>query len=149
MAVGAWSFYTHTRKNLGNGKINLSGGKFRMALFLSSSNVATTTISGYGSLTNQVANGNGYVTSGQAMTTTWLSGASAAAWRFNYSPALVWTGTGGTISGIKFAVIFTSGASAGARKLVCFSQLSTGRFSITINNTLTITPAATGVFNLT
>jgi len=31
--------------------------------------------------------------------------------------------------------------SAIARKLVCYSQLSTAQFSLTINNTLTITPA--------
>jgi len=148
MAVGAWTFYYHARKNIGNTKINLSG-KFRMALFLSTSNAATLTLSTYASLTNQVANGNGYVTSGQAMTSTWLSGASSAAYRFNYSPALVWTGTGGTITGVKFAAIFVSSATTANRKLLCYSQLSTANFNVTINNTLTITAAATGVFNLT
>jgi hypothetical protein len=148
MAVGAWTFYNHFKKNLGLGKIVLSGGVFHMTLHTSASNATTATLSTYGSVTGQVAAGNGYLTSGQAFTHTWTSGASAAQWRFNFSPALVWTGTGGTISNIKFAVIWTSGVSALAKKLICYSQLSTAQFNLTINNTLTITAAATGVFNL-
>ena len=148
MAVGAFTFYKHTPKNIGAGKINLSGGNFRIALFTSASNAATLTLSTIGSVTNEVGSGNGYSSSGKALASkTWLSGASAGQWRFN-AAATVWTGTGGTIPNVKFAVIWASGASAGARKLVCYSQLSTGQFTITANNTLTITPSATGIFNL-
>ncbi len=146
MAAGNWVFYNAFRRHLGAGRISFSGGTFRMALFLSTSNAATATLSTYASLTNQVANANGYVTSGQALTKTWTSGASAGQWRFNYSPALVWTGTGGTITGVKFAVIFTDLSTT--KRLICYSQLSTAAFNITINNMLTITAAATGVFNL-
>jgi hypothetical protein len=49
---------------------------------------------------------------------------------------------------VKFAVIRNStGATAG--KLLCFCQLSTTQFTVTSPNTLTILPAATGVFTLT
>ena len=64
MAVAA--FYNHFRRNLGRGAINLSGGNFRMTLHTSASNAATATLSTYGSVTGQVAAGNGYLTSGQS-----------------------------------------------------------------------------------
>jgi len=75
--------------------------------------------------------------------------ASAGSMRFNFTPWRVWTAAGGSIAGVKFAVLYMSGASAGAKKLICYSQLSTAGFDITTGNTLTIMPAATGVFNLT
>jgi hypothetical protein len=148
MAVGAWTFYNKFKRNLGQAfPVNLGSGNFRMQLHTSASNAATTTLSIISSVTNEVAEANGY-SSGKALASkTWTAGASAGQYRFN-AAALVWTGTGGTISNIKFAVIWASGASAIARKLVCFSQLSTSQFNLTINNTLTITPAATGIFNL-
>ena len=81
-----------------------------MGLYLSTSNAATATLSIISSVSNEVSKANGYSSSGKALTNTWLSGASAGQWRFN-AAALVWTGTGGTITGIKFAVIWVSGAS--------------------------------------
>lgn len=148
MAVGAWTFYHHFKKNLGAALVNLSGGNFRIGLYTSASNAATLTLSTKGSVSNEVSEANGYSSSGKALASkTWLSGASAGQWRFN-AAATVWTGTGGTISNIKYAVIWASGATAANRKLVCFSQLSTSQFNLTINNTLTITPSATGIFNL-
>jgi hypothetical protein len=38
---------------------------------------------------------------------------------------------------------------ASARKLLCFCQLSSAQFTVTSPNTLTVLPAATGVFTLT
>jgi hypothetical protein len=148
MAVGAWTFYNHAKKNLGAAAINLSGGNFRIGLYTSASNAATLTLSTKASVSNEVGEANGYSSSGKALgTKTWTSGASAGEWRFNAAPT-VWTATGGAINSIKFAVIWASGATAANRKLVCFSQLSTSQFNLTQNNTLTITPAATGIFKL-
>jgi len=148
MAAGAWTFYNLAKQNLGNGKLNLSGGHYRMTLYTSASNAATATLSTLASVTNELTEANGYSSSGKAISTTWGAGASGGQRRFTYSPSPVWTGTGGTISNIKYAVIWCSGASAGARKLLCYSQLSTAQFNLTINNTLTISPSGTGVFNL-
>lgn len=149
MAVGAWTFYNKFRKNLGIAKIDMVGQNVRMTLYLSTSNAATTTLSTYGSLTNQVAAGVGYATSGLICTThTYTAGASAGSMRFNIN-AKQWRASGGTISGIKFAVLWLSGASALAKHLICYSQLSTTNFNLTSGNTITITPAATGIFNLT
>jgi len=149
MAVGAWTFYNKFKRNLGRAfPINLGTGNFRVSLFTSASNAATATLSIISSVTNELTEANGYSSSGKALAgASWTAGASAGQYRFNAN-ALVWTGTGGTISNIKFAVIWASGASAIARKLVCYSQLSTAQFNLTIGNTLTITPAATGIFNL-
>jgi hypothetical protein len=149
MAVGAWTFYNKFKRNLGQAfPINLGTGNFRIALYTSASNAATATLSIISSVTSEVTEANGYSSSGKPLASkTWTAGASGGQLRFN-AAATVWTGTGGTISNIKFAVIWASGASAIARKLICYSQLSTSQFNLTINNTLTITPAATGIFNL-
>jgi hypothetical protein len=148
MAVGAWTFYNKFKRNLGAATVNLSTGNFRVSLYTSASNAATATLSIISSVTTELTEANGYSSSGKALASkTWTAGVSAGQYRFN-AAALVWTATGGTISNIKFAVIWASGTSATSRKLVCYSQLSTAQFSLTINNTLTITPAATGIFNL-
>jgi len=150
MAVGAWTFYNKFRKNLGNGTINMTGMNVKMLLATSASNAATATLSIRSSITSEVAAGSGYATSGLvvAATKSWTAGASAGSMRLNFG-ATQWKASGGTIANIKFAVLYLSGPSATAKKLLCYSQLSTGQFSLTNQNTLTITPAATGVFNLT
>lgn len=148
MAAGAWTFYNEAKKYLMSGDIDLNSSSFRMTLHTSASNAATNTLSVYGSVTNEVTEATGYSSSGKALTgVTWTAGASASEMRFN-SSALVWTATGGNISNIKFAVIWITGASAGARKLLCRSALSTSQFTLTTGNTLTITPSANGIFEL-
>ncbi len=146
MAVGAWTFYNEFKKYLGNGDAQMDG-QFRIGLYTSASNAATATLSTLSELTNEIADGNGYSTSGKALVETWGTGASASEFRFD-ATAVIWTATGGSIANVKYAVVWASGASAGARKLVCYSQLSTSQFTVTIGNTLTITPSANGIFEL-
>ena len=57
---------------------------------------------------------------------------------------VVWTATGGDVDNVKFAIIYQSGG-----KLVCYSKLSTSQFNLTQDNTLTVTPSANGIFELT
>jgi hypothetical protein len=150
MAAGAWTFYNAAKKNLMNGLIDLDTDTWKMSLYTSASNAATAvaTVSVMSSLTNQVAEAFGYSSSGKALTgVTWATGASASEMRFDCT-AVVWTATGGSISAVKFAVIWKQGAAATDRKLLCFSQLSTAQFSVTSGNTLTITPSANGIFEL-
>ncbi len=151
MAAGAWTFYLKAKRNIGTAQLNLitAAAKFRMTLHTSASNAATNTLSTYGSVTSQVSNANGYTTSGKLFNNVWTTGASAGQYRFNTTTiGTFWSATGGTITGVKFAVIWTSGASAQAKKLLVFSQLSTAAFNVTTGNRLTISPAATGIFNL-
>ncbi len=60
-----------------------------------------------------------------------------------------WSANGGTISNIKYAVIWISGASTNARHLLCRSTLSSTQFSISSGNRLTITMNSSGVLTLT
>jgi hypothetical protein len=151
MAVGAWTFYQKARKNIGTGAFPLTtaAAKFRLTLHLSASNAATATLSTSGSVTSQVAAANGYTTSGKTFNNTWTAGVSAGQYRFNTTTiGVFWSANAGTISGIKYAVIWCSGVSALAKKLLCYSQLSTVAFNLAAGNRLTITPAATGIFNM-
>jgi len=147
MAATAWSFYNSFREYLGNGNFDLDGTlvNFNIALHthLASTNVNNVALSTQASLLNEVANGNGYATGGKSLANkTW---ASAATNKFRFdADALIWTATGGNIADIKYAVIYQSGG-----KLVCFSKLTTSHFTLAQNNTLTITPSATGIFELT
>lgn len=146
MAAGAWTFYNEFKKYLAKADVDFDG-QFRISLFTSASNAATATLSIVSEVTNEVTEANGYSSSGKALVETWGTGASASEFRFD-ATAVIWTATAGNIANVKFAVIWASGASAGARKLVCFSQLSTGQFTITTGNTLTVTPSANGIFEL-
>ena len=146
MAAGAWTFYNIAKKYLMNGTLDLDTNSFRMSLYTSASNAATVTLSTRTSVTNEVTEANGYSSSGKPLASiTWATGASATEMRWNCA-AIVWTAAAGSISNVKFAVIWQS--SGVADKLVCYSQLSTAQFTITSGNTLTVTPSANGIFEL-
>ncbi len=142
MAAGAWTFYNAAKKHLMDATLDLDAVGWRMSLYTSASNAATATLSTLASVTAQVAEQFGYSSSGKALAgVTWGAGASASEMRFD-ATALVWTAAGGSISAVKFAVIWQG------TLLLCRSQLSTAQFSITSGNTLTITPSANGIFEL-
>jgi len=148
MAATAWAFYNSFREKLGEGDFDLSGTgvNFTMSLHTSaaSANATNAVLSTYASIANEVANGNGYTTGGKSVSgRTWAAGASAGVFRFD-STAVVWTATGGDVDNVKFAIIYQSGG-----KLVCYSKLSTSQFNLTQDNTLTVTPSANGIFELT
>jgi hypothetical protein len=146
MAVGSWTFYNEFKKYLGSGDAQMDA-QFRIGLYTSASNAATATLSVLTDVTNEIADGNGYSTSGKALTETWGTGASASEFRFD-ATAVIWTASGGNIANIKYAVIWMSAAASAGRKLVCYSQLSTAQFTVTTGNTLTLTPSANGIFEL-
>lgn len=147
MAAGAWTVYNEAKKYIGNATLNLSTAK-RITLHTSASNANTATLSIYSELTNEVTSGNGYSSSGKSLATiAWTVGASAGSYKFD-ADDVVWTGTGGTIANIKFAVI--SNVSGGASgKLLCRSQLSSSQFTLSSGNTMTIQMASAGILTLT
>jgi len=147
MAAGAWTFYNAAKKHLMDATIDLdAAGPFKMALFGSTTNANTVTFSTFSQCTTgQVTEQFGYSSSGKTITAvTWATGASASEFRFD-STAVVWTAAGGSISAVKYAVVWQTG---GSGLLLCYSQLSTAQFSVTSGNTLTITPSANGYFEL-
>jgi hypothetical protein len=64
------------------------------------------------------------------------------------SLGITFTASNSNINAVQYAVIYKDGASASA-KLLCWSKLSSAPFDISDPNTLTVLPAATGVFTLT
>ena len=148
MAASAWQLYNNGKRYIGNGTIQLGVNNFKMALFTSASNTSTFTLSTFASLTNEISATGGYVSGGKALvpaTGQWTVGASAKQMKFTYSTVgLTFTASGASLNNIKYAVIYNS-----AGKLLCFCQLSSAQFTVSSPNTLTVLPAATGVFTLT
>jgi len=150
MAAGPWTFYQTAKKHLMDGTIDLDSDTFQMALYTSASNasLSATSVSCVGSITNEVLEANGYMSSGKTIAgVTWGQGASASEVRFD-STITVWTAGPGDIQNVKYAVVWKTAASAGGRKVLMYTQLSISPFNVTAGNTLTITPSANGYFEL-
>lgn len=150
-----WKIYAIAKKYIGNGTITLGAGIFRMSLHRvsASANIKVlSTRSTLASITGEISAVGGYAQYGRTIlpaTGQWTVGASAKQYKFTYTTAgLVFTASGASLSNIKYAVVRNSTGGAGAGKLLCFCTLSTAAFTITSPNTLTILPAATGVFTL-
>ena len=151
MAASAWQLYNSAKKYIGNGTITLGAGVFKMVLATSASNTSTFTLSTYASVTNEIAATGGYTTGGKNLvpaTAQWTVGASAKQMKFTMSTVgLAFTASGASLTNIKYAILRNStGATAG--RLLCFCQLSSSQFTVTSPNTLTVLPAATGIFTL-
>ena len=147
MAATAWTLWNKAKKNIGAGNIALSNSMttLRMHLYTSAATGFTTTatISTRASATGEVTQGNGYLSAGYNLATvTWTAGASAGQYALKAGNP-VWTGTGGTIPNIKYAMIRHSSG-----KLLCWSKLTTSQFTLAQNNTLTIQFSASGIFTL-
>jgi hypothetical protein len=148
MAAGAWLVYNEAKKKIGNGTLPLNSTAFRLTLHTSASNFNTATLSIYNELDNQVAEGNGYSSSGKALTNeVWTVGTSAGQYKFD-ADDVVFTASGGTIPNIKGAVIWLSAAASANRFLLCRSTLTTTQFTLGTGNTLTIQQASTGILTL-
>lgn len=152
MAASAWQLYNEAKKYIGNGTITLGAGVFKMVLATSASNASTFTLSAYSELTGEISATGGYTAGGKNLvpaTGQWTVGASAKQYKFTYSTiGLTFTASGASLTNVKYAVIRNS-TGAGAGRLLCWCQLSSSQFTVTSPNTLTILPAATGVFTLT
>jgi hypothetical protein len=152
MAATAWQLYNKAKQYIGNGTITLGAGVFKMVLATSASNASTFTLTAYSQITNEIAATGGYVTGGKNLvpaTAYWTVGASAKQMKFTMSTVgLAFTASGASLTNIKYAILRNStGATAG--RLLCFCQLSSSQFTVTSPNTLTVLPAATGIFTLT
>jgi len=153
MAASAWTLYNYAKRYIGNGTIKLGTGVFKMLLATSASNATTLTISTYSQITGEIAQTGGYITGGRNLvpsTAQWTVGASASQMKFTMSTiGLTFTASGAALTNIRYAVLRNSGSTAALSKLLCFAALTTGQFTLNSPNTLTILPAATGIFTLT
>lgn len=152
MAADAWSEYHGFKEYLGEGYIDLDGDNIKMALFTSASNAATLTNDTYSSLTNELANGNGYLTGGIVLTgVTWTRSAGTTTFDAN-DPTL--TASGGTLT-FRFAVIYvvktiTAPTGTVTNPLICFSLLDNTPADVSVanGNTLTFQMNASGILTL-
>ena len=152
MAASAWQLYNKAKQYIGNGTITLGAGVFKMLLATSASNASTFTLTAYSQITGEISATGGYATGGKDLvpaTALWTVGASAKQYKFTMSTVgLAFTASGASLTNIKYAILRNStGATAG--RLLCLCQLSSSQFTVTSPNTLTVLPAATGIFTLT
>lgn len=154
MAAGTWKIYAKAKKLIGAGTITLGAGVFKMVLLRTSASatiLVLSTRSTFASIAGEISATGGYVAGGRNLppaTAKWTVGASAKQYKFTYTTiGLVFTANGGPLTNVRYALIRNS-TGAGAGKVLCFCTLSTAAFTIATGNTLTISPAATGVFTL-
>ncbi len=148
MAAGAWQVYDLFKLHMAGGLIDLDADIFRVNLYKDTSDAATDTLTLRSEPTCEVTTANGYTQSGKTFSaTTWTQPAAGTS-RFD-STAIFWSANGGTIASIQYAVIWRSAAAVASEFLMAYSTLSTSEFDLTDGNRLTITPSASGIFELT
>jgi hypothetical protein len=141
MAASAWTFVDSARTDLLNGTFDLDTDTFKMALFLSTSNIGAASTT-YAGLTNEHANANGYTTGGISLGQLDLSGTTTVTVDESTNP--VWTASGGSITA-RYAVIYESGG-----RVLCYCLLDSTPADVTATdgNTFTVTFHASGIFTL-
>ena len=139
MAAGNWTFTNASRKYLLDGTFDLDTDSFKMALFLSTSNIGSGSTT-YAGLTNEHSNANGYTTGGKALTPS-LTGTTTVTWDVDDQ---TWTASGGSITA-RYAVIYEVGGN-----VLCYCLLDSTPADVTATdgNTLTVQINASGVFTL-
>lgn len=139
MAAGNWTFTDGARTRILNGAWDFDTDSFKIALFLSNSNIgaASTTFAG---VTNPHATANGYPAGGAA-TTISLSGTTTVTVD---GSDVVFTASGGSITA-RFAVLYEVGGD-----VVCYALLDSTPADVTATdgNTLTVAINASGIFTL-
>lgn len=104
MAADPWSFTNGGRTSLLNGTFDIDSDSWKLALFLSTSNIGAGSTT-YAGVTNEHANANGYTTGGIAVTLT-LAGTTTVTVDIATDP--VWTASGGPITA-RFGVLYEVG----------------------------------------
>jgi len=150
MAAGNWIVFNAAKTKLANGGLDLDTDTLKMALFRTSAAVARTS-SIWSQLASEVSALGGYSVQGKTLAGCSVkAGGSAGVTVFTHT-AKVFSANGASLKNVRYAVIVdtTKGASAGNRPLVCFCALSSAQFGVTTGNTLTVSPPAGGVFDIT
>lgn len=140
MAAGAWTFPNGARTKLLDGTFDIDTDSWKMALFLSTSNLGTGTTT-FAGVTNEHAAANGYSAGGIAITLT-LAGTTTVTVDISTDP--IWTASGGSIVA-RFAAIYEVGGN-----VLCYCLLDSTPADVTATdgNTLTVAANASGVFTL-
>jgi hypothetical protein len=139
-AAGTWTFTNGGRTKLLDGTFDIDSDTWKMALFLSTSDIGATETT-YAGVTNEHANANGYTTGGAAISLN-LAGTTTVTVDITTDP--VWTASGGSITA-RFAVIYEVSGN-----VLCYATLDSTPADVTATagNTLTVAANASGVFTL-
>jgi hypothetical protein len=140
MAAGTWVFPDGARTKLLDGTFDIDSDSWKMALFLSTSNLGTSTTT-YAGVTNEHANANGYTTGGISITLT-LAGTTTVTVDISVDPT--WTASGGSIVA-RFAAIYEV---SGNVLCYCLLDSTPADVTTTTGNILTVAANASGVFTL-
>ena len=140
MAAGTWTFTNEGRTKLLDGTFDLDTDTWKMALFLTASNIGATSTT-FAGVTSEHAAGNGYTAGGETITLN-LSGTTTVTVDIASDP--VWTASGGSIVA-RFAVIYEVGGN-----VLCYALLDDTPANVTATdgNTLTVAANASGIFTL-
>jgi len=141
MAAGAWQFTNAGRQKFFNGTFDIDSDTFKMALFLSTSNIGAASTT-YAGLTNEHANANGYTTGGISITLT-IAGTTTVTIDIQTDPT--WTASGGSITA-RFAVIYEVGGDVLA---YCLLDSTPADVTTTTGNQFVVAADANGVFQAT
>jgi hypothetical protein len=146
MAADAWVVHDKTIEYMGDGTIDLDGDSFIAILCLSTSNIATTSVNAYATVTNEHTTQFGYTQGTLAVASpTWVE--SGGTVTFDCDP-LVWTASGGSIVA-RFAAIYDDTVAAPvADPILCDTLLDNSPADVTATdtNTFTVDIHASGVF---
>lgn len=141
MAAGAWTFTNAGRTNILDALFDVDSDTYKMALFLSTSNLGSgsTTFAG---VTNEVGTTNtGYSAGGNSVT---LAKSGTTTVTVTQSAGIQWTAGSANLTA-KFAAIYEVGGN-----ILCYCLLDSGGADVTATNgnTLTVGSASATVFTL-
>lgn len=140
MAAGSWTMTNGGRTSLIDGTFDINSDTWKMALFLSTTNLGAASTT-YAGVTNEVASAYGYTTGGASIALT-LAGTTTVTTDITTDP--VWTASGGSITA-RYAVIYEVSGN-----VLCYCLLDSTPADVTATdgNTLTVAAHASGVFTL-
>ncbi len=133
MATGNWNLYNDFKANVFKKVFNLNAtDTIKVALFTSSSNAGDVNLvsANYATLTNQVANGNGYTTGGATAASGAITGGGATATIIFDTADVSWTASGGNIGPFRFAVMYDD--TAASKQLIGYCLLDSTPANVTI-----------------
>lgn len=146
MAADAWVLHDSAKEYMGDGTVDLDGHTFKVILLASTSNIATTSVNAYSTVTNELSTANGYTSGGQTLTgVTWTNSSGTITFDCN-DP--VWTASGGSITARFAAIIDDTVTTPVADPVIAHCLLDNAPADVTATdgNTFTVQINASGVF---
>jgi hypothetical protein len=145
MAAGNWVIYNDFIAQSYKKVMNLNAADtIKVALVLSTSNAINKALVGaiYSSVTNEVANGNGYTTAGATASTPVIAGGGATATITFDTANVSWTGSGAGFTA-RAAVIYDSTTG----DLIAYCLLDSTPADVTVASGVTLTITIANVFS--